>query len=253
MSSRPAQHEPQAFDFDSVLDRRGTWSLKYDRAGRGKPEDVLPLWVADMDFAAPEAVQYALGCVLEHGIYGYSVPDERYYNSVQHWFETRHNWSPQPPRPVLTPGVVTAIYLAIRACTEPGDAVLIQQPVYRPFEGAVRDLERRLVVNELLQDAPGAAYRIDFEAFERQVRESQVRLFVLCSPHNPVGRVWRRDELERMGEICQRHGVIIFSDEIHQDLVFGEHHHTVFSSLNDELANISLIATSPSKTFNLAG
>jgi cystathionine beta-lyase len=251
-----------AFDFNAACDRQGTWSLKYNMAGRGKPEGVLPMWVADMDFPAPPCVGWALGHVIEHGVFGYSEPDERYYDSVIAWFVQRHGWTPRPSRPEMTPGVVNAIYLAVRAYSAPGEAVLIQEPVYYPFAAAVRDLGRKLVVNELVRMesdgradpfGPYAPYSVDLAAFEQQIVENKVRLFLLCSPHNPAARVWRRDELSAMADVCLRHGVVVFADEIHADLVFSGHRHTIFASLSEEVANITVTATSPSKTFNLAG
>jgi cystathionine beta-lyase len=239
-------------DFDAVTDRRNTDSLKYDHASaRGKPDGIIPMWVADMDFPSPPCVLEALEERVRHGVFGYSEPTDDYYGSVRDWFLERHGWRTQANWVVKTPGVVASICAAIHAVTDPGDAVIIQQPVYYPFEDSITGSGRRLVVNELRQ-ADGR-YGIDFDAFEGQVAENGAKLFLLCSPHNPVGRVWTRGELERLGEICLRHGVTVFSDEIHQDFVFPGASHTVFADIDPELAGITITGTSPSKTFNIAG
>jgi cystathionine beta-lyase len=254
------------YDFDKVVERQGSFSIKYDFERRGYPRDAIPLWVADMDFQAPPCVLEALEKEARHGIFGYSEPDDAYFDVLRQWFSTRFGWSPEPEWHVKTPGVVVAVYLAVRGLTERGDAVLIQQPVYYPFASAIRDTGRKLVVSELacgvgagedngeIGGGDGCGYySIDFDDFERKIAENGVKLFILCNPHNPVGRVWTEDELRRMGAICLRHGVTVFSDEIHQDFVYSGFRHTVFAGLSDELADISVTATAPSKTFNLAG
>jgi len=236
-------------DFDRVIERRGTYSIKHNPASRGKPDDVLPLWVADMDFAAPPCVSEALVSLARHGIFGYSEPDAAYFSVIRNWFAGRFGWSVEREWLVVTPGVVNALAVAIRAFTEPGDGVVIQQPVYYPFESSVRQNGRRLLINELMYS--GGSYGIDFQDFENKIQEA--KLFILCSPHNPVGRVWTRDELVRMGEICLRHGVTIVADEIHQDFVFPPNRHLVFAAIDPRFAAITVTCTSPSKTFNLAG
>lgn len=238
--------------FDETVERKNTDSLKYDFAAQyGMAEDVLPLWVADMDFRAPEAVLSALHERVEHGIFGYTEVKEDYADIVADWQEKRFGWRPRREWLVKTPGVVFGLNHVVRALTEPGDAVLIQQPVYYPFASLVRDNGRQLVNNELLWD--GKRYRIDFEDFERKIADNGVKLFLLCSPHNPVGRVWTKEELARMGEICLRYNVFVASDEIHSDFTYGGHPHTVFAAVSEKLAQRSVICTSPSKTFNLAG
>lgn len=241
------------FDFDGVICRRGTNSIKYDFAAkRGMPEDSLPLWVADMDFQSPPAVLEALSQRICHGIFGYSdAADERYFGALLQWYQTRFCWSPQPDWLVKTPGVVFAIATAIRALTQEGDAVLIQQPVYYPFEATVRANGRRLIVNQLLYQK--CRYSIDLEDFEAQIIKEQVKLFILCSPHNPVGRVWTEKELTDLGDICLRHGVYVIADEIHADFVYPGHRHRVFAGLKPDYADITVTCTAPSKTFNLAG
>jgi len=243
------------YDFDRVINRRNTCSIKYEPAWRGKPADVLPLWVADMDFAAPPCVEEAIIRRAGHGIFGYSEPDAAYFDVVSKWFEERFNWNTERGWLTITPGVVNALYIAIRALTKPGDGVVIQQPVYYPFESSVRQTGRQLLVNELIlnegKDGSEGRYGIDFQDFEEKIK--QAKLFIMCNPHNPVGRVWNRDELIRMGEICLRHGVMVISDEIHEDFVFPGRRHLVFAALNRDFADITVTCTSPSKTFNLAG
>ncbi|MDE5722060.1 MAG: pyridoxal phosphate-dependent aminotransferase [Clostridia bacterium] len=240
------------YDFNKVYDRKNTNSLKYDFAAeRGKPEDILPLWVADMDFKAPDEVITALNKKAEHGIFGYSEPDENYYSALHGWFLSRHGWNTQPHKFVITCGVVFSICSLIRILTKKDDAVIICQPVYYPFAQSVTDNGRKLVVSELKND--GGYYTIDFEDFERKIIENDVKAFILCNPHNPVGRVWTREELLRLGDICLKHGVFVISDEIHSDFVYGNYNHTVFSTVKKEFEKISAICTAPTKTFNLAG
>ena len=208
-------------DFDAVIDRRGTKCLKYDFAvQRGRPADVLPLWVADMDFKTSSYIEDALIRQAQHAIYGYTESDDAYFDAVQHWMLTRHGWQVEPAWLQKTPGIVFAIAVAVRACTMPGEAVLIQQPVYYPFSEVILDNGRRLVSSDLVLDEKTGRYQIDFADFEKKIIENKVRFFLLCSPHNPVGRVWSREELQQLGRICRRHGVIVFSDEIHADFVW---------------------------------
>jgi cysteine-S-conjugate beta-lyase len=237
------------YDFDSVIERRDTYSIKYDPVSRGKPADVLPLWVADMDFATPPCVQEALIRRAQHGIFGYSEPDAAYFAVIRYWFEERFSWTTRREWLTITPGVVNALYIAVRALTKPGEGVVIQQPVYHPFESCIRQTGRQLLVNELVYSE--GRYSIDFQDFEDKIK--QAKMFILCSPHNPVGRVWNCDELTRMGEICLRYGVLVISDEIHEDFIFQDHKHLVFAALNQDFADITVSCTSPSKTFNIAG
>ncbi len=238
--------------FDEVVDRNNSNSLKYDTARyRGIPDDVLPMWVADMDFKAPQPVLDRLDEKVRHGIFGYSDSDDRYFNAIKNWYADRFSWSVKPEWLVKTPGVVFAIGIAIRALTNPGQAVMIQQPVYAPFSGMVKKNKRQLIVNQLAYH--NQTYQIDLDDFEKQIIRHQVKLFVLCNPHNPVGRVWTKEELTAMGEICVRHGVYICSDEIHQDFVYAGHKHEVLAQLSEPLAQQTLTCTAPSKTFNLAG
>lgn len=240
------------YDFDTVIDRRGTNCLKYDFAKeRGKQEGILPLWVADMDFQTAPEILERLEKTVRHGIFGYSEGKEGYFQAVQSWYRDRFGWEVQENWLVKTPGVVFAIAMAVQAFTKEGDAVLIQQPVYYPFSEAVTDNHRTLINSPLVQ--VDGHYEIDFQDFETKITEHQVKLFILCSPHNPVGRVWKEWELLRVGEICLRHGVLVVSDEIHSDFTYAGYQHHVFASLAPELAEITVTCTAPSKTFNLAG
>ena len=238
------------YSFDEIVDRRRTDSLKY-ASWEGKPDDLIPLWVADMDFRTPPCVIEALVEKSRHGIFGYSESREDYFEVLESWFRRRFGWEIEPGWLIKTPGVVFAICMAIRALTSEGDAVLIQQPVYYPFASSITLNNRELVVNELAYE--NGRYHIDFEDFERKITEHRVKMFILCSPHNPVGRVWTKDELIRMGDICAKHGVIVVADEIHADFVYPGCSHTVFASLKPEFANITVTCTAPTKTFNLAG
>ncbi len=239
------------FDFTTPIDRRGSGAAKVGPHPKFPDADLLPFWVADMDFAVAPAIRDALQAKLDHGIFGYEGASDAYRAAVTGWFARRFGWQPDPKHITTTPGVVFAVATAIRAFTEPGDAVLIQNPVYFPFAGLVKNNGRTLVETTLvLRDGH---YAIDFAEFERQIEANDVKLFVLCSPHNPTGRVWTREELSRMAEICAAHGVIVFADEIHCDFVYPGHTHTPFASLSPEAAAIAAIGTAPSKTFNLAG
>lgn len=238
-------------DFDTVHNRRGTDSLKYDfAAARGYKEDVLPLWVADMDFKTSSYIQDALQLQVEHGIYGYTETAKDYYDAVAGWMKRHHDWDIEGYKIIKTPGVVPAIGAAINAFTEKGDAVLIQQPVYYCFNEVIELSGRRVVSNDLVLKK---RYEIDLEDFERKIVEEKVKLFLLCNPHNPGGRVWTSDELKNIARICKKHNVVVFSDEIHEDIVYSGHKHTVFATVSEEAEDITLTATSPGKTFNISG
>ena len=238
-------------NFDEIINRRGTDCLKYDFAvRRGMPEDVLPLWVADMDFKTTSYVEDAVIERTKHGIFGYSESGEEYFKAVAGWMRRHHNWEIRPEWLIKTPGVVFALAMAVKAFTEKGDSVLIQQPVYYPFSEVIRDNGRVVVSNDLYL-GEDKRYHIDLADFEKKIVKYHVKLFLLCSPHNPTGRVFTKEELTAMGDLCVKHGVKVVSDEIHNDFVFqGEH--TVFASVKKEYEEISVICTSPSKTFNLA-
>jgi cystathionine beta-lyase len=241
------------YSFDKIIDRRGTDSLKYDFAvKRGMPEGILPMWVADMDFQAPPEVLDVLVEKSRHGIFGYSdaVTDD-YFDALAGWYADRFDWRPSQKWMVKTPGVVFAICTAIRALTDEGDAVLIQQPVYYPFAESITANNRKLIVNQLVYH--DGKYFIDPADFEDKVVQNNVKLFILCSPHNPVGRVWTKDELAAMGDICLKHGVKVVADEIHADFVYPGYRHHVFETVRPEFADMTITCTAPTKTFNLAG
>lgn len=239
-------------DFDTVPNRRGTNCFKYDFAREmGMPEDVLPLWVADMDLPTAPAVLERLHALAEHGIFGYTGVKDAYFSAVHNWYAQRFGWETQRSWLVTTPGVVFAIAIAIRAFTQKGDAILIQQPVYYPFANKVTENDRQLVVNPLV--LKNGRYEMDFADMERKIVDYHVKMLLLCSPHNPVGRVWTKEELLRVGEICQKHGVLVVSDEIHADFTYAGHTHRVFASVKSEFADFTITCTAPSKTFNLAG
>lgn len=239
-------------NFDTIIDRRNTNSLKYDFAKeRKRPEDVLPLWVADMDFQVAEPILEAMKQTLSHGIFGYSEAKEDYFHSVHKWVQKHYGWDTKADWLIKTPGIVYAIAMAIQGLTKEGDAVLIQQPVYYPFSETVVDNHRKLVNNQLVYE--NGKYHIDYEDFERKIVENNVKLFLLCNPHNPVGRVWTKEELTKLTNICLAHNVIILSDEIHADFVYKGYHHTNLATLSKEVEQNVIVCTSPTKTFNIAG
>lgn len=238
-------------NFDKIIDRRNTRCLKYDFAvERNMPADVLPLWVADMDFETSSYIEDALIERAKHAIYGYSEVKTQYFDILKNWMKKHHDWDIQRKWLIKTPGVVFALAMAVKAYTEPGDAVLIQQPVYYPFSEVILDNGRRVVSNTLYLGEDNR-YHIDFEDFEQKIVENQIKLFFLCNPHNPVGRVWTKEELTRLGDICVKHHVTVVSDEIHEDFVF-KGKHQVFANVKKEYEDITVTCTAPSKTFNIA-
>ena len=240
------------FDFDAVIERRGTGSVKFDFAvENGYPADVLPLWVADMDFQAPPCVVEALKERVEHGIYGYTGLKADYFEAIQGWFSRRFGWQLQKEWLVTTPGVVFALSAAVRVMTKPGDAVLIQTPVYFPFYRVINNNGRKVVENPLVYR--DGRYSVDFEDLERKILEQDVKLMILCSPHNPICRVWTLEELQTLGAICKKHGVQVVADEIHCDFTLPGVTHTPFLKACPDMAEQTLVCTAPSKTFNLAG
>lgn len=240
------------FDFDKVINRKNTNCAKFDMAVQmGYPEDVLPLWVADMDFAAPPCVQEALHKAVDHGIFGYSFLGEEYYTALENWFKERFSWQLDRSWISVTPGVVFALSAAIRAATQPGDGVMVQSPVYPPFYRVVEQNGRKLVDSPLVYE--NGRFVMDFTAIESRIRQHDVKMLILCSPHNPVCRVWTKEELAQLGSICKRYGITVVSDEIHCDFAFPEHPHTPFPVACPELAEQCVVCTAPSKSFNLAG
>jgi len=240
------------YNFDEIIPRRHTNCFKYDFGAEiGKPADVIPMWVADMDFQTPPEVTAKIIAAARHAVYGYSLVSDAYRTAVGDWFERRFDYRPERDWLVTSPGVVFAVATAIRSQTEPGQAVLIQEPVYHPFTRLITANGRKMVNNGLIYK--DGRYTMDLNDFEKQIVEHQVKLFILCNPHNPVGRVWTKEELTAMGEICLKRDCLVAADEIHCDFIRPGHRHQVFAALSPEFAANSIICTAPSKTFNLAG
>lgn len=236
------------YDFDEVISRRGTLSYKWDSA---TDAEVLPLWVADMDFRTSPAIIEALQRRVAHGIFGYTRVPDAYYQAVTNWFARRHGWNIQREWMIYTSGVVPAVSAVIKALTVPGDKVLVQTPVYNCFFSSIRNNGCTLAASPLLRI--GNTWQMDFEDLERKASDPDVKVFLLCNPHNPVGRVWTREELLKAGEICSRHGVTVVSDEIHCELVYPGHAYTPFASISGDFSARAIVCISPSKAFNIAG
>ncbi|AFH42667.1 pyridoxal phosphate-dependent aminotransferase [Fervidicoccus fontis] len=239
-------------NFDKIVERRGTGSEKWDFLSRTfGSDDLIPMWIADMDFQSPKPVIDAIIKRAEHGIFGYTDLTEEYYETVVNWFERRYKWSIKREWIVYTPGVIPAISTAIATFTNPGDKIIVQPPVYYPFFRSVESNGRRILANPLvLHDK---RYEMNFRDLEEKAKDPRARMIILCNPHNPVGRVWRKEELERLGEIAIENNLIVVSDEIHSDIRYPGISFKNFASISEELADISITCTSPSKTFNLAG
>jgi len=236
------------YNFDEIVPRRNSNSYKWDTA---KEEDVLPMWVADMDFRTAPAIIRALEKRVHHGVFGYTKVPPAYFEATISWFQRRHNFSIQTDWLLFTSGVVPALSAIIKALTAPGDKVLVQTPVYNCFFSSIRNDQCEMVANELIYK--DGTYHIDFDDLERKASDPKVKLMLLCNPHNPAGRVWKKEELQRIGDICLRNNVLIVSDEIHCDLVYEGHTHIPFASLNKEFLQNSVTCIAPTKTFNLAG
>ena len=236
------------YNFDEIIPRRGTNSCKWDSAADA---DVLPMWVADMDFHVAPAITEALQRRVAHGIFGYTRVPDAYYESVIRWFKRRHGWEIRKDWMIYTSGVVPAVSAIIKALTCPGDKVMVQGPVYNCFYSSIRNNGCEVVSNSLV--AEGDTFRMDYEDLERKASDERVKLLLLCNPHNPAGRVWTREELVRAGEICLRHGVIIVADEIHCELVMPGYAYTPFASISEDFLRHSVTCVSPSKGFNIAG
>ncbi|TFE28076.1 MalY/PatB family protein [Cohnella luojiensis] len=239
------------YDFDKIIDRTDTASYKWDQCEKlfGRP-DILPLWVADMDFEAPKEVVEAITRRAEQGIYGYTVRTQAFYDAIVGWLSKRHGWTINQEWISSSPGVVPALSIMVLAFTEPGDGIILQSPVYYPFYDVIKMNGRTVVDNPLILE--DGRYSIDFELLEEQAKAG-AKMLLLCSPHNPGGRVWKQEELERIGDICSRYNVLVVADEIHQDLVFSGHKHVPYASLSETFAQHSVTCITPSKTFNLAG
>ena len=248
MNFRKNDVNMKKYDFDGIVSRRNTSSYKWDSSDN---PDVLPMWVADMDFRTAPAITEALKKRVEHGVFGYTRVPDSYYESVIGWFGRRHGWTISRDWIIYTPGVIPALSATIKALASPGDKVLVQTPVYNCFFSSIRNNGCIVETSPLMPD--GNSWRMDFEDLERKTADPAVKLFLLCSPHNPVGRVWTEEELRRAGEICLKNGVIVLSDEIHCELVYPGHVHIPFASLSDDFRNNSVTFISPSKAFNIAG
>ncbi|MDR1919510.1 MAG: pyridoxal phosphate-dependent aminotransferase [Tannerellaceae bacterium] len=235
-------------NFDEIVPRRHTHSYKWDT---DTEEDVLPMWVADMDFRTAPPIIRALEKRAQHGIFGYAKVPEAYFDALTAWFERRHHFSMPKDRILFTTGVVPALSAIIKALTKPGEQVIVQTPVYNCFFSSIRNNGCETVTNELIYRH--GVYRMDWDDLEAKASNPQAKLFLLCSPHNPAGRVWSREELQRLGEICLRNKLTVVSDEIHCDLVYPGHTHIPFASISEDFLHHSVSCTAPSKTFNLAG
>ncbi len=238
-------------NFEDKINRKNTNSIKWD--GHEKfniHPDSIPLWVADMDFKTLPEITQELNKQVEFGVYGYAFEPDSYYDSVIGWMKRRHQWNIQKEWILTTPGVVSGVNACILAFTKENDSILIQEPVYHPFKNSIKYNKRIPIVNELVRS--NTHYSIDFTDFENKIVENNVKLFILCSPHNPVGRVWLKEELIRMADICHKHNVIIVSDEIHMDFVFKGHEHHVLVNLKPEYQEFVITLVAPSKSFNLA-
>lgn len=235
-------------DFDEIISRRNSNSYKWDSAS---DENILPMWVADMDFRTAPSIIKALEKRVQHGIFGYAKVPVTYYDAVTGWFGRKHNFAIQKDWILFTSGVVPALSAVIKALTNPGDGVIVQNPVYNCFFSSIRNNGCEVISNGLLYR--NGTYTIDFEDLEVKASSPDAKLLLLCSPHNPAGRVWTREELQQIGEICLKNNVIVVSDEIHCDLVYPPHTHIPFASISEEFLMNSVTCTAPSKTFNLAG
>ena len=237
------------FDFDKVPQRLGTNSVKWDAAEKVfGSKDILPMWIADMDFAVAPAITEALHKKVDQSVFGYTFLSDEYYNAVINWMKTRHNFEVEKDEIVFTPGVVPGLDFALQVLTQPGDDVMVETPVYGPFYSVIKKNGCSTVDVPLVND--NEYYSFDFELLEKSITE-KTKAFMLCSPHNPSGRVWKREELLKLADICQRHNIFVISDEIHNDLIL-EGEHIVFAGLNEWTAQHTITCTAPTKTFNLA-
>ncbi len=252
------------FNFDEEIERTGTQCTKWEFIMKGDQliygnhshpnqagKRLLPLWVADMDFRCPPAVVEAVTDRARHGVYGYSEPCDSYYEAVVGWMDRRHSWAIDRDWIVHTPGVVPALHLLVQAFVAPGEKVLVQRPVYYPFSNAIESNQAQLVSNSLVYS--DGDYKMDFDDLARKAADPAVKMAILSSPHNPVGRVWTRDELIRFGEICLEYNVLVVSDEVHNDLIYRDHTFTTFAKISADFARRSIVCTAASKSFNLAG
>lgn len=236
------------YDFDKIIPRRGTNSVKWDVA---KEDGVIPMWVADMDFQAAPCIRQAMKERVDHGVFGYTLVPNSYYESIISWFDRRHQWHIDRNWILYTSGVVPTISAIIKALTEPGDKVLVQTPVYNCFFSSIRNNGCTTAENALVRK--GNSYEIDFDDFERLAADEKTKVFLLCNPHNPAGRVWTPDELSRMNDICLRHGVKVIADEIHCELIMPGYKFTPFAAVSKACQDNCITTNSPTKSFNIAG
>jgi len=239
------------FNFDKIIDRTNNFSAKWSEMNKNfGTNDLLPMWVADMDFLTAPCVMEALKDRLEQGIFGYTTRPSSYNESIVNWLDNRFSWKINQEWLMFSPAVITSISLLIQNLTQKNDKIMIQEPVYSPFHNIVESNERSLVISPLVKLDDGS-YVMDYEDIESKIKD--VKVFILCNPHNPVGRVWTREELTRLGEICLKHNVLIISDEIHSDIILKNHKHTPFASISKEFSENTITCMAPTKTFNLAG
>ena len=239
------------FNFDKIIDRTNNFSAKWSEMNKNfGTNNLLPMWVADMDFLTAPCVMEALKDRLEQGIFGYTTRPSSYNESIVNWLDNRFSWKINQEWLMFSPAVITSISLLIQNLTQKNDKIMIQEPVYSPFHNIVESNERSLVISPLVKLDDGS-YVMDYEDIEAKIKD--VKVFILCNPHNPVGRVWTREELTRLGEICLKHNVLVISDEIHSDIILKNHKHTPFASISKEFRENTITCMAPTKTFNLAG
>ena len=239
------------FNFDKIIDRTNNFSAKWSEMNKNfGTNNLLPMWVADMDFLTAPCVMEALKDRLEQGIFGYTTRPSSYNESIVNWLDNRFSWKINQEWLMFSPAVITSISLLIQNLTQKNDKIMIQEPVYSPFHSIVESNERNLVISPLVKLDDGS-YVMDYEDIEAKIKD--VKVFILCNPHNPVGRVWTREELTRLGEICLKHNVLVISDEIHSDIILKNHKHTPFASISKEFSENTITCMAPTKTFNLAG
>ncbi len=240
------------YNFDQIIDRSGTGSIKYDaREKVFSKADVIPLWVADMDFATPDFILEAIKKRLNHPVLGYTMHSNKFGQAFINWVKKRHNWLVKPQWLTFSPGVVAALSLSTLALTDPGDEIIIQPPIYPPFFEVVKNLDRKLILNPL-KKTPSGKYIMDLDDLQQKI-SPRTKLIFISNPHNPVGRVWTKKELESLAQICLKNNIYIISDDIHSDFVFSNYKYTPIATLSPDIANITITAMSPSKTFNIAG
>ena len=240
------------YDFDKVIERKGTHAIKWDMIKEnGYEPNTIPMWVADMDFATLPEITDAIIERAKHPVYGYTMVSDAYLEAVKNWMKTRHDFDIEKEWISTTSGVVGALKIAVQAFTEPNDAIIINKPVYYPFDFSIETNKRCIIENEMI--LKDGKYSIDIEDFEDKIVKNNVKMYILCNPSNPIGKVWTKEELKAVGDICKKHGVIVVADEIHQDFIYKGHTHIPFYNVDESYKEFAVICTAPSKTFNLAG